>query len=361
MKSKILLFSLTLIILASLLTSCMGGGTSVASSWPGLTANGGLAYLAFGQHIYAIDQANGSEKWRYPASTEKGVEFYASPALSSDGQLIVGGFNHKIYSLDPANGTQKWVFEGAKDRYIAGPLVTENGIYAPSTDGSLYALDLNGKLKWTFKTQEALWATPTTNTECDCIYVASMDRHVYAVDAETGRQIWQSSDLGGSIIGTPAYDPENKFVFVGTFGSEMIALNADTGQVAWRVPTHEWVWSGPLLVDGVLYFGDEIGYFYALSAVDGVQVWKIQPLPNSPIVGTPIFGDGIIYFTSESASVYGINSDGTVARTHNVAAKLYTPPVWANGNILVAEMEGDALVVALNENGAQQWVFTPAK
>jgi hypothetical protein len=28
---------------------------------------------------------------------------------------------------------------------------------------------------------------------------------------------------------------------------------------------------------------------------------------------------------------------------------------------LVAEMEGDALLVALNENGAQQWVFVPAK
>ena len=360
MRSKILLFSLTLIILASLLTSCVGG-TSMASSWPGLTANGGLSYLAFGQFIYAIDHANGSEKWRFPAETEKGVEFYAPPALTGDGQLIVGGFDHKLYGLDAASGTQKWVFEGAKDRYIAGALVTENGIYAPSSDGNLYALDLNGKPLWTFETQEALWATPTTNDECNCIYIASMDRHIYAVDAMTGNQLWQSPDLGGSIIGSPAFDAENKLVFAGTFGSEMIALDAESGQVVWRVPTLEWIWSGPLLADGVLYFGDEVGNFYALSALDGAQVWKIQPLPDSPIVGTPILEEGVIYFTSESASVYGVNSAGTITNTFNVAAKLYTPPVWADGRLLVAELEGDALLVALNENGVQQWVFTPAK
>lgn len=360
MRSKILLFSLTLIILASLLSSCVGGA-SIASSWPGLTANGGLTYLAYGQFIYAIDYLNGTEKWRYPAEAEKGIEFYAPPALTEDGQLIAGGFDHKLYSLDAANGTQRWVFDGAKDRYIAGPLVTENGIYAPSSDGSLYALDFNGNLMWTFRTDQAIWATPTTSAACDCIYIASMDRYVYAVDATTGRELWQSPELSGSIIGSPAFDPENMLIFAGTFGSEMVALNAETGQITWRTPTEEWIWSGPLLVDGVLYFGDEIGNFYALSASDGVQVWKIQPLPESPIVGTPFIEEGIIYFTSESATIYGINSNGTIARTYNVAAKLYTPPVWANGNLLVAEMEGDALLVALNENGAQQWVFAPSK
>lgn len=360
MRSKILLLSLTLIILASLLSSCVGGA-SMASSWPGLTANGNLTYLSYGQFVYAIDYANGSEKWRYPAEAEKAVEFYAPPALTEDGQLIVGGFDHKLYSLEAANGTQRWVFDGAKDRYIAGPLVTENGIYAPSSDGSLYALDFNGTLMWTFTTEEAIWATPATNDECDCIYIASMDRHVYAVDALTGAQRWQSPELSGSIIGTPAYDPENMLVFAGTFGSEMVALDAETGRISWQVPTQEWIWSGPLLADGVLYFGDEIGNFYALNAQNGSQKWKIQPLPDSPIVGTPFIENEIIYFTSESATVYGITSSGTIDRTYNVAAKLYTPPVWADGKLLVAEMEGDALLVALNENGAQQWVFVPSK
>jgi outer membrane protein assembly factor BamB len=360
MKSKILLLSLTLIILASLLTSCMGG-TGTATSFPGLTANGNLVYLAYGPHVYAIDQANGSEKWRFPAEVEKGAEFYAPPVLTEDGLLIVGGFNDKLYGLDITSGSPTWVFEGASDRYIAGPLVTEAGIYAPSSDGNLYAVDFNGQLLWKFTTSEAIWATPTTNSECDCIYVASMDHYVYAIAANTGQQIWQSPELGGSLIGSPTYDSENNLVFVGSYGSEMIALDADTGQIVWRVPTDEWIWAGALLVDGVLYFGDEIGNFYALNATDGSQVWKITPLPESPIVSPAVLEGEVIYFASESATVYGVNSVGTVTRTYNVPAKLYTSPAWANGNLLVAQVEGDSLLVALNENGVQQWAFTPAK
>jgi len=361
MRSKILLFSLTLIILASLLSSCVGGSTGVASSWPGLTANGGLVYLASGQHVYAIDYANGSEKWRFPSEALKNTEFYAPPALTADGQLIIGSFNHKLYSVDAASGTQRWVFEGAKDRYIAGPLVTDKAIYAPSSDGNLYALDLNGKLLWTFTTEGAIWATPSTYAECDCVYISSMDHHVYVADSDTGRQLWQSETLGGSVIGSPTFDAENMLLFVGTFDKEIVALDVQNGQIEWRVPTDERVWSAPLLVDGTLYFGDAAGYFYSLSATNGAQNWKIQPLPGSSIVGTPILAGETIYFTSESESVYGVNAAGTVDRTFSIAAKLYTSPVWVGDKLLVAEMGGDALLVALNENGAQQWAFAPAK
>jgi outer membrane protein assembly factor BamB len=163
------------------------------------------------------------------------------------------------------------------------------------------------------------------------------------------------------MIGSPTFDAENMSIYVGTIGKEMIALNAETGEIRWSAPTDEWVWSGPLLVDGVLYFGDELGFFYALNAADGSQVWKIQPLPESPIVSTPVLEAGIIYYTTESATVYGINPDGTISSTFNVAAKLYTAPVWAEGKLLVAAMEGDALLYALNENGAQQWAFAPSK
>jgi outer membrane protein assembly factor BamB len=188
-----------------------------------------------------------------------------------------------------------------------------------------------------------------------------MDHHVYVADSETGRQIWKSEKLGGAVIGSPTYDDQNKLLFAATVGNEMVALDIQTGKVEWRVPTEQWVWSAPLLVDSTLYFGDADGFFYSLSAANGAQNWKIQPLPGSSIIGQPILVGDTIYYTSESATVYGVNAAGTIARTFNVAAKLYTPPVWVGDKFLVAEMEGDALLIALNENGAQQWVYTPAK
>ena len=362
MRSKTLLITLTLLIFASLLSGCFGGssGATVASSWPGLTADGGLVYLASGQHVYAIDHTNGTEQWRFPAEVLKGAEFYAPPALTQDGQLIIASFNHTLYSVDAATGVQKWVFEDAEDRYIAKPLVTDTAIYAPSSDGNLYALDLNGKRLWTLKTEGAIWAPPTTYADCECVYVTSMDHHVYVADSDTGRLLWKSDDLGGSIISSPTLDEQDMRLVVGTFGKEVIALNLQDGAVEWRVPTDGWVWSSPLLVDGALYFGDGVGNFYSLSAADGSQNWKIQPSLGSPIVGTPILVDATIYFTTEKQAVYGVNAEGGIVSTFNVEAKLYSSPVWVDGKLLVAEMGGDALLTALNENGAPQWLFTPS-
>ena len=360
MRSKTLLFFLTLLLLATLLSACTGA-TGIATSWPGLTAQDGTAYLAYGQFVYAVNTGNGSEVWRFPREVGKGVEFYATPALTVNDQVIVASFDHKLYSINAANGQQTWVFDKATDRYIAGPLVTETNIYAPNSDGNLYNLDLDGKLVWTFKTAGAIWGTPIANPQCDCIYVASMDRHVYAVDATSGQQVWQSPELSGSIIGSPTFDPDNKSIYVGTIGQEMVALNAENGQVRWTAPCNDWVWSGPLLAEGALYFGDEQGNFYALDASDGRQVWKIQPLPDSPIVSKPTLEAGVVYYTTESETVYGINPDGSIASTFNVAARLFTSPVWVDGKLLVAEMEGEAFLTALNENGAPQWLYVPAK
>jgi outer membrane protein assembly factor BamB len=39
-------------------------------------------------------------------------------------------------------------------------------------------------------------------------------------------------------------------------------------------PTSGWVWGGPALKDGTLYFGDLNGTFYAMDAANGKVVWN---------------------------------------------------------------------------------------
>ena len=182
-------------------------------------------------NVYAVDLDSGEEAWRYPEEASAKITFFADPVLTPDGQLLAPSYDHKLYSLDPANGSENWIFSGSTDRLIASPLVTEQGIFQVSADGNLYALDFDGNLKWTFETGGPVWARPAVNEDCTCLFVASMDHHVYAVDAITGDLLWKSDDLGGAIVGTPAFD-HGDTVIVGTFGSEVIALDAETGQVS---------------------------------------------------------------------------------------------------------------------------------
>jgi outer membrane protein assembly factor BamB len=150
-------FLLTLILLLGGLLSACSGATA-ASSWPGLSTDQNTAYLAYNQEVYAVNVADGNltEQWRFPNPVNNKISFYAPPAMSANKQLLAGGFDHILYSLNSDNGSQVWAFAEAKDRYIAAPLVTDKAIFAPNADWNLYALDLNGKLLWTFKTGEAL-------------------------------------------------------------------------------------------------------------------------------------------------------------------------------------------------------------
>jgi outer membrane protein assembly factor BamB len=286
------------------------------------------------------------------------IVFYAPAEISPDGQLIVGSYNYSLYSIDTASGQLKWSFNQSKDRFIGGSLASDSGIYAPSADKNLYALDQNGNLLWKFTASEPLWAKPVTDENCDCVYLTSMDHHVYAIDAKSGNQEWKSEDLDGAIVGTPAISPEGQ-LYVGTFGNEMVALDSNTGKILWRYKTDNWVWSGPALDNELLYFGDLNGNLYAISALDGSEQWKIKP--DDKIVGTPLVIDDMIVFTTEADTVYAVDREGNPLWSQAIGGKIYSSPVAAGDLILVAPIESDSMLIALSSNGTQKWKFTPVQ
>ncbi len=70
---------------------------------------------------------------------------------------------------------------------------------------------------------------PVTEETCKCIYIPSMDHHLYAIDAQSGNIKWTSDALGGSLVGTPALSPEG-VLYVGTFGSQLVAIDSNNGK-----------------------------------------------------------------------------------------------------------------------------------
>ena len=363
MKLKSIHLLLILFATAFVVSGCAGGGGSLATSWPGLTADGDTAYMAYNQHVYAVNLENGVEKWRFPTETDRAITFYAAPSLTTDGQLLVGGYNNTLYSLDPTSGAEKWSYLDSEDRYIGSNLAADQGIFAPNADAYLYALDNQGKFRWNFATQGPLWAKPVTDTACTCIYLTSMDHRVYSIDAQTGRVNWQTDDLGGSMVGSPALSSDG-VLYVGTFASEVIALNAENGEILWRIPTSDWVWGAPVLKDDRLYFGVLDGNFYAVDAGSGENLWgpfqADGTIPDSPLVT-----DEAIYFTTQTGSLYGFNLDGSPLLSPNpkiLGGKLATGPVQAGELVLIAQTDANKVPVsllALDINGNPKWTFTP--
>jgi outer membrane protein assembly factor BamB len=350
---------ISLLILMSLLLSGCSGGALAANSWPGLAADSNMAYLAGGQFVYAVRLDNGNEAWRYPEKADNKKTFFAAPVLTADGQMIIGsgGSDHSLISLDVTGGTPgvNWTFSGAEDRWVGSPLVLNETIYAPNGDGRLYALDLKGNLLWTLKLGGPLWTTPATDGSL--VYVPSLDHYIYAVDPKTESVAWKV-EAGGAVMGTPALSSDGK-LYVGSFASKLEVIDPAKQSASDLVTTEGWIWGGPVFDGDTLYFGDLEGNFYSVNAADGKENWA--PIkPDGPIVGSPLVtSDGMIVST-ESGNIVTISTDGK-SRNQTVGGKIYSAPLAAGDLILVAPMQAESLLVALDLQGRQVWTFTPSK
>jgi len=353
MKTKILYYTIGLLILAFLLSGCSTGMTP--SSWAGITSDGETAYIAMASHVYAVQVSNGTERWRFPEKPDAKKTFFAAPTLTSDGQLIVGGYDRILYSLSPSNGAINWTFEDAKDHWIGSAVAGKDMIFAPSADYHLYALDLQGKLVWKFTAGQALWGTPVIDDTN--VYFGSMDHKVYALNMTTGKMVW-STELDGAIQGAITLGPDG-VLYAGTLGDSVFALDNATGKTLWQHTATSRVWSAPVIGDGCLYVGDQAGRIVSLAVDSGKENWGIQP--DGPVLGSPLVLTGNIVFGTESGSLIAVDPGGKISWTQAITGKLYSTPVLAGDLLLVAPVEGDATLVALDQNGTQQWVYTPGK
>jgi outer membrane protein assembly factor BamB len=375
-KTRLIFITLVILILTGILSSCIGGGAATTVQiWPGLTIdeNNQIGYVAYGNHVYAVNLTNGTETWRFPAEPVRNLGLSTPPSIGADGSLVVGGYNHILYNLDIQSGAQRWVNEDATNRYYAGALAKDGSFFAPNIDHSLYTVDQNGKLVWKFETEEALWGSPVTDGKT--IYLAGMDHSVYALDPKTGKVVWKTEDVGGSFADKPALSADG-ILYIGNFNNEMLAIDAATGKIIWRTPVSGWVYGSPVLDQGMLYFGDLAGTFYALDAASGQIKWqRVTTLEkNVQISGSPAILDDTVYFGTQAGVVYALDIATGAERWNSLQkpfgnnngkttlGKIYGPLQAAGDIIYITPTGVGPLIFAIDKDGNLKWQpFTPAK
>jgi outer membrane protein assembly factor BamB len=365
MRKKLII--VTMILFGAVFLSACSGGAVRGMSWPGLAADGKTAYLADGSFVYAVNLSDGAELWRYPGSRNGKLTFYSTPAVTPDGLVIVGsaGTDHSLVALNPADinpdtkaPVEAWKFSGAKDHWVAAPLVVNNKLFAVNSDGNLYILDLEDgqsvKDATVVKLDGRLWAQPITDGER--VYITSLDHSVIAVDAETYKVVWHE-DLGGAVPGSAVLGTDG-MLYVGSLESKLEKFDPATGKHQSVLDAENWVWSTPSLDGDTLYFGDVDGNFYSFDTASGKLNWK-PVKPDGPITASPLVQNDHVLLATESGSIFAVGNDGKVLWTQQIGGKIYTTPVAAGDLTIVSSLETDFYLAALDANGRQVWTFTP--
>ncbi len=354
-RSRLLLFFM-LFLLSSVLTACTG--QALISSWPGVTADENLAYVAAGSHVYGVKVSDGTMAWRYPADkADPNKVFYARPAVTN-GQVIVGDYKNVLYSLNAQTGVENWTFKDATDRYVGAALVLNDLILAPNVDHHLYAVNQQGQLQWKFATRDAIWAAPVTDGKN--VFVASLDHYLYAVNPSNGSKVWEA-DLGAAVLYSLAISQDGKTLYAGTLANKLIAVDAATGNLGWQAATKGNIWGRPVETkDGLLVFGDQAGSVYGISAADGSQKWELPV--GAPVVASGVLVNDGVVFPMEEGGIQEVKLSGTKGWNSPVNGKLYSSPALSGERLIVPVTSSkDQLLVTVNLAGAQGWKFVEPK
>lgn len=339
------------LMLALSLSAC--GGVLSASGWPGISGDENSVYVAYANEVYSLRLRDGSLNWRHPEKTEAARTYYANPAINGS-NVIVGDYKNTLTALNIQSGTVAWTFEEAKNRYIGGALIVDDTILAPNADHNLYALDLNGNLKWTFTARQALWSTPIVRD--DVVYLSSMDHYLYAINLKSGQLIWEK-DMGGAIVYSPSFDTDT--IFIATLANEVIAVNANNGGTIWKNTSEVGLWSQPEYHEGIVYYGDTAGKIYAVSATDGSVIWDYAM--GEMVSGAPaVIPEGIV-FAGENGKLIALDFNGNILWTRSVTGKLYTGPVMVDGMLILGISQGEEVIKTYDFNGNEIWKFTPER
>lgn len=157
-------------------------------------------------------------------------EIKASPAFDPvSGTVFIGNTSGKMHviTIKGKKFGKKWMFKTGREIYSSAGCDGKT-VYFGSTDGMLYALDYEGKLRWKYNANSPIYSSPVVIGDSTVIFGA-VNGKIYAVNSE-GARIWSFSTSGNphkaNLDSSPAVSGEGK-VYIGSYNGNLYALPLD--------------------------------------------------------------------------------------------------------------------------------------
>ncbi len=252
----------------------------------------------------------------------------------SDGKLYLISTDGKIEALDASTGKEIWrqstrvgdgiwPFKrkkpGPDARYAGGPTVSGSLLVVGTLDGHVYAMDAaTGKQLWSAEVDDEVISPPAI--DAGTVYVRTNSGYVYAFDANTGERKWLNDQANVPLLSLRGNGPLLAAHGVVMFGSDdgnVVSLRGDTGAIQWKLPITKGLGrtdiqklndaDDTLQLDGsTLYATAYHGELAAIDAAQGQLVWN---RPFSSYVGVGVADNELVGVDSNSV-VWAFSKDG---------------------------------------------------
>ncbi|MFA5295420.1 MAG: PQQ-binding-like beta-propeller repeat protein [Methanoregulaceae archaeon] len=266
---------------------------------------------------------------------------------------------------------------------------SSNAVILPVTDNPATAMarkfrsDLNNSgvyddggrspaptLLWTYTT--ALTVSSSPSIVDGTVYIGSLDRNLYALDATTGVFLWKydPGERNDYVSSSPAVS--NGVAYIGGLKYKIHAVDAYSGELLWnykqpiRTTMRSSVSSSAAVADGVVFIGNMDGTLYAFSEETGDLLWNHaftpSPYDEHRILSSPAVAGGVVYVNTYGGGLYALDaSTGAVLWNYRAEGEngAYSSPAVADGVVYVGSGYINKKLYAVDAlTGDLIWDFT---
>ena len=276
--------------------------------------------LYFGSNdgaLYKVNAKNGQLLWRFMTNAE-----VSSRPVLDGGLLFLTNANDTVLAIEPASGKLVWhqhrtPAAGMEVAGHSGVTVFRGKVYVGFSDGVVAAYDeKTGAERWqpvdlAAEAEQTLGQVPDqldvdSTPIADAlpsgavVYAGNYAAGVYALDAETGTQVWSNPGVFGvtdvTLFDQPAHlrrdgkdEPERRILLAASGTTGLWGLDPQTGAELWRRSLPATAVSHPVVVSGAL-----------LISASRLGLFLINPLGGELIDGIHL-ADG----SSMTPAAYG--------------------------------------------------------
>ncbi|MCC4598709.1 outer membrane protein assembly factor BamB [Xanthomonas melonis] len=319
-------------------------------------ADGKVYAAAISGGVQALDLQTGKRVWEYAPKKEERNDRKFKQRLSGgpgvgEGLVVIGSLSGDVIALNQADGTEKWRAK-VPNEVIAAPAIAQNLVLVRSNDGRVTAFDAaTGERRW-FHAEEGPTLSVRGNapivTGPGVVFVGNDSGTLSALALQDGRPLWDQAigvpegrtelERMSDVDGAPVLDGTT--LYATSFKNETLALEGPSGRPLWS-RDHGGP-GGPGVSSGNVVVADNAGTVWGLDKASGAAMWSQAALARRSLTGVAIQGDYAVVGDYKGYLHWLKLSDGALAaRARAGRDTLLAQPVVVDGILLVQNTDGD--------------------
>ncbi|WP_372366303.1 PQQ-binding-like beta-propeller repeat protein [Candidatus Uabimicrobium sp. HlEnr_7] len=248
--------------------------------------------------VHALDAGSGKKLWEFTCEDKviSGVNYYKD-------KLIFGSYDHHLYCLSKKDGKLLWKLE--TDAPVHGtPCVVDTNAVIAGCDGLIRFINIeSGKEQGSVDGKSYFASAPTFGG--DKVVIGSLNGDYYCIDYSQMKTLWSiEKKAGKGECYASALIDGDRAIFASK-KRRIFAVDIQSGKDIWQYKTKSRIETSPIIVGDKIVFAEFSGRLHFINKKSGKHIWTFET--GSRIYASPAVSQGYLIIGCDDGTVYALS------------------------------------------------------